>query len=223
MYGNGVLMPEIMGKYQEKGAAMRWIRKTTGNISKEEIRELKSVKLDNTDFLLGKVVQGNNMPMEELKAIVFGTDNVYEILTRKGELLTINLYVGPAMCIDAIPCVDLYLLFTKYFSKKIIVIETPGSKSDKICIAGKSFIGLMTMCTTYGNIIRFSAIMDKNEFDLFGQVLLLLREDGPGDYWCSNIMKECGGDIILLKKKLSQLTAGRLLFSRSKPEPLKRN
>jgi len=114
------------------------------------------------------------------------------------------------------------LLFTKYFPNKIIVIETPGSESDNICIAVKGFfIDLMSMCMMYGSIIRFSAIMDKSEFDLFWQVLLLLREDGPGDDWCSNIMKECGNDIVLLKKKLSQLTAGRLLFSRSKPKPLK--
>lgn len=201
---------------------MRWARKTTGHISKEEILELKSVKLDNTDFLLGEVVEGNNATVDDLKAIVIGTDNVYEILARKKELLTINLYVGPAINLDGIPCFDLYLLFTKYFPNKIIIIETPGSKSDKICIAVKGFfIDLMKMCMMYGNIIRFSAIMDKSEFDLFGQVLLLLREDGPGDDWCSNIIKECGSDIILLKKKLSQLTAGRLLFSRSKPKALK--
>lgn len=201
---------------------MRGARKTKGHISKKEILELKSVKLDNTDFLLGKVVEGNNTSTEELKAIVVGTDNVYEILARKGELLAINLYVSAGL--DAIPCVDLYLLFTKYFSNKIIVIETPGCKSDKICIAGKSFfVDLMKMDMAYGNIIRFSVIMDKSEFDLLGQVLLLLREDGPGDDWCSKIMKECGSNIFLLKKRLSQLTAGRLLFSRSKPKPLKRN
>jgi len=216
-------MPEIMGEYQEKGAAMRWIRKTTGNISKEEIRELKSVKLDNTDFLLGKVLEGNNTSTEELKAIVVGTDNVYEILARKKELRAINLYVS-GYGLDAIPCVDLYLLFTKYFPNKIIVIETPSSKSNKICIAVKGyFIDLMSMCMGYGAKIRFSAIMDKSEFNLFGQVLLLLREDGPGDDWCSNIMKGCGNDIIFLKKKLSQLTAGRLLFSRSKPKPFKKD
>ena len=203
-----------------KGLTMSGARKTTGHISKKEIQELKSVKLDNTDFLLGKVVEGGNTTVGDLKAIVIGTDNVSEILARKKELLAINLYVSG--CLDGIPCVDLYLLFTKYFPNKIIVIETPGSESDKICIAVKGFfIDLMSMCMMYGSIIRFSAIMDKSEFDLFWQVLLLLREDGPGDDWCSNIMKECGNDIVLLKKKLSQLTAGRLLFSRSKPKPLK--
>jgi len=200
---------------------MRLARKTTGHILKEETRELKSVKLDNKDFLLGKVVEGGSTTVGDLKAVVIGTDNVYEILARKKELWAINLYVY-GYGLDAIPCADLYLLFTKYFPNKIIVVETPGCKSNKICIAVKGyFIDLMSMCMGYGAKIRFSAIMDKSEFDLLGQVLLLLREDGPGDDWCSNIMKGCGNDIILLKKKLSQLTAGRLLFSRFKPKPLK--
>lgn len=188
-----------------------------GRITNKEIRELKAVKLDKTDVLLNKIAKGDDIPMGDIRAIVFGTNNVHTILSRKNELRSTNLYVYTSG-LDGGPCAILCMLFTKYFSDKIFVIENVDSKGDKIRIAANKHINiifdLMTMCMNYRGKIRFSAIMDENEFDQFRQVLLLLREGGH----TSDIMKECGKNIPILISKLSLSKDGSLIFSRLKPK-----
>lgn len=186
-----------------------------GRITNKEIRKLEAIKLDKTDVLLSKVAKGDNIPMGDIRAIVYGTDNVYSVLARKNEMRTINLYVY-TYGLDALPCAILSCLFTKYFSDKIIVIENLDSKGNKIRIVANNHchIDLMTMCMGYREKVRFSVIMNENEFRLFGQALLLLRDWG-GTY---DIMKECGNDIRLLISKLRLLADSRLMFSRLKPK-----
>lgn len=205
------------GRKKGKKTAMNKKDKLKEQNSDEKVGGLDAIKIDPTDVLFGKVAEGDDIPFGAIRAIVFGTDNVHNILARKNELRTTDLYVQ-GCGFDARPCSTLYLLLTNYFLDKMYFIENMDSKGDKISVAANKqrhiIFDLMNMCMGFREKIRFSAIMDENEFNQFKQVFMLLRDNGQSD----DIIKECGNNIPVLISKLSLSKDGTPMFSRSRPK-----
>ena len=189
-----------------------------GRITNKAIREFKAVNLDKIDVLLGKVATGKEFLVDKIRAVVYGADNIRNILAQKNKLRTFTTYVNSAG-FDAAPCAILSFVFKNLFPKNIIIIKNIDSKGNMIRLdsgtgKGLSLIfGLMEMCMEHGHRVRFYTIMEDADFSLFKKVLRLLRE-----YALMDIKKEYRHDIHTFISKLSQIKDGCLMFSRSKPK-----
>jgi hypothetical protein len=207
---------DSMLEYQRKESRMSGTSKSKGHIINKQTRALESV-------LHGKVATGDDFLVDKIRAVIYGTDNISNILAQKNKFRTFTTYVNSAG-FDGAPCAILSSVFKSFFPKAIIIIENADSKGNMIRLdscteKGLSLIfALMEMCMVYGQRIRFYTIMGDAVFDSFRKVLQLLRE-----YTLMDIKKESRNNIQGFISRLSQLKDSRLMFSRSKPKTLYSN
>lgn len=114
--------------------------------------------------------------------------------------------------LDAIPCGALWTLSTYYFPEaEITVTNLENGKDGQL----NKVITLLRMIMYHGNRIQFTCRMNDASFEVFKNIILLLRDNADS----MRPVMECKGDIGRLVRELKGKKDGLKLFStRSKAE-----